>query len=213
MAYPQIDLPMYRAAGERSAELFLPNINLIAPNSITLLETNQKFIEVVHGRAQPRVRARAAVARVSRPTSAAATSASSGTCAASGQRGPERTTRCKEQLRRHSAAAPWLPDVEARRARPPRGRASANEAAGSCSSIRGELLKKISDRGDLRAARGVAARRTPDERTRSIWTPAQRDLGRHSVARRGGQPAARARCARRSTRPRSIRTSTSSAST
>ena len=45
MAYPKIDLPMYQPLKEISAELFLPNINLIAPNSITLIETNQRFIE------------------------------------------------------------------------------------------------------------------------------------------------------------------------
>ena len=45
MAYPEIDVPMYEPLKNISAELFLPNINLIAPNSITLLETNQRFIE------------------------------------------------------------------------------------------------------------------------------------------------------------------------
>ena len=45
MAYPRIDLPMYDPLVDISAELFLPNINLIEQNSITLLETNQKFIE------------------------------------------------------------------------------------------------------------------------------------------------------------------------
>jgi hypothetical protein len=45
MAYPRIDLPMYEALKARSVELFLPNINLIEPNSITLVETNQRFIE------------------------------------------------------------------------------------------------------------------------------------------------------------------------
>jgi len=45
MAYPKIDLPMYEPLKGISAELFLPNINLIPPNSITLIETNQKFIE------------------------------------------------------------------------------------------------------------------------------------------------------------------------
>lgn len=44
-AYPRIDLPMYEPLKEISVELFLPNINLIAPNSITLVETNQRFIE------------------------------------------------------------------------------------------------------------------------------------------------------------------------
>jgi hypothetical protein len=45
MAYPVIDQPMYEPLTKRSSELFLPNINLIEFNSITLLETNQRFIE------------------------------------------------------------------------------------------------------------------------------------------------------------------------
>jgi hypothetical protein len=45
MAYPKIDLSMYEPLKAISIELFLPNISLIAPNSITLIETNQSFIE------------------------------------------------------------------------------------------------------------------------------------------------------------------------
>ena len=45
MVYPQIDVPMYKPLAEMSSELFLPNINKIPENSITLLENNQKFIE------------------------------------------------------------------------------------------------------------------------------------------------------------------------
>jgi len=45
MAYPVIDEPMYKPLKKLSNELFLPNINLIENNSITLLETNQRFIE------------------------------------------------------------------------------------------------------------------------------------------------------------------------
>jgi hypothetical protein len=45
MAYPKIDLPMYAPLRSLSIELFLPNINLIAANSITLIETNQRFVE------------------------------------------------------------------------------------------------------------------------------------------------------------------------
>src|SRR5207249_9277604 len=45
MAYPIIDQPMYEPLKDRSSELFLPNINLIEMNSITLLEVNQRFIE------------------------------------------------------------------------------------------------------------------------------------------------------------------------
>jgi hypothetical protein len=45
LAYPKIDVPMYKPLVDISTELFLPNIQLIEHNSITLLETNQKFIE------------------------------------------------------------------------------------------------------------------------------------------------------------------------
>lgn len=45
MAYPKIDLPMCEPLKDISIERFLPNISLIAPNSITLIETNEKFIE------------------------------------------------------------------------------------------------------------------------------------------------------------------------
>ncbi len=45
MAYPKFDLPMYKPLAEHSAELFLPNVNFIEQNSISILETNQKFIE------------------------------------------------------------------------------------------------------------------------------------------------------------------------
>jgi len=45
MAYPEIDVPMYQCLLDLSDEHFVPNINLIEANSITLLETNQRFIE------------------------------------------------------------------------------------------------------------------------------------------------------------------------
>ena len=45
MAYPEIDTPMYKPLLDLSGEHFVPNINLLEPNSITLLETNQRFIE------------------------------------------------------------------------------------------------------------------------------------------------------------------------
>jgi hypothetical protein len=45
MAYPKIDLPMHQPLMALSSELLLPNISLIPENSITLIETNQKFIE------------------------------------------------------------------------------------------------------------------------------------------------------------------------
>ncbi len=45
MAYPELDVPMYKPLLDLSADHFVPNINLIEQNSITLLETNQRFIE------------------------------------------------------------------------------------------------------------------------------------------------------------------------
>ena len=45
MVYPELDMPMYEPLKDRSSELFLPNIQLIENDTITLLETNQKFIE------------------------------------------------------------------------------------------------------------------------------------------------------------------------
>jgi hypothetical protein len=45
MNYPRFDVPMYQPLVDLSKAYFLPNIQLIEPDSITLLETNQKFIE------------------------------------------------------------------------------------------------------------------------------------------------------------------------
>lgn len=45
MKYPIFNIPAYTMLKEKSTEYFLPNINLVEPNSVTLLETNQKFIE------------------------------------------------------------------------------------------------------------------------------------------------------------------------
>ncbi len=45
MVYPEFDKPMYECLLDISSEHFLPNINKIKPNTITLLETNQRFIE------------------------------------------------------------------------------------------------------------------------------------------------------------------------
>jgi hypothetical protein len=45
MHYPRIDEPMYRPLADIGSELLLPNVGLIPPDSISLLETNQKFIE------------------------------------------------------------------------------------------------------------------------------------------------------------------------
>jgi hypothetical protein len=45
MAYPKIDLPMYKPLTSPNVERFLPNIDKIPENSITLMETNPRFIE------------------------------------------------------------------------------------------------------------------------------------------------------------------------
>ena len=45
MAYPEFDVPMYKPLVNLSKDYFLPNIKYVAPNSISLLETNQRFIE------------------------------------------------------------------------------------------------------------------------------------------------------------------------
>lgn len=45
MAYPDFPDPMYEKLRDISSELFLPNLKLIPPNTISLLETNPEFIE------------------------------------------------------------------------------------------------------------------------------------------------------------------------
>src|SRR6185295_9105659 len=45
MAYPVFDIPSNRPLADLSAELLIPNVNRIENNSVTLLETNQKFVE------------------------------------------------------------------------------------------------------------------------------------------------------------------------
>jgi hypothetical protein len=45
MAYPDFEDPMYKKLSDISNELLLPNLKLIPPNTISLLKTNQKFIE------------------------------------------------------------------------------------------------------------------------------------------------------------------------
>jgi hypothetical protein len=45
MAYPELDPPMYKPLADLSAELLLPNLQFVPQDSISLLETNQRFIE------------------------------------------------------------------------------------------------------------------------------------------------------------------------
>jgi hypothetical protein len=45
MAHPAFPQPMYRALRDISSELLVPNLDLISNNTISLMETNQAFIE------------------------------------------------------------------------------------------------------------------------------------------------------------------------
>jgi hypothetical protein len=45
MAYPEFDVPMYEPLVKAGSERFVPNLHLVEQNSVTLLETNQRFIE------------------------------------------------------------------------------------------------------------------------------------------------------------------------
>ncbi|HEX6347300.1 hypothetical protein [Umezawaea sp.] len=45
MAYPRFDVPMYTELLRMSTDTFVPNLGLLPPNSITLLEPNTRFIE------------------------------------------------------------------------------------------------------------------------------------------------------------------------
>jgi hypothetical protein len=45
MAYPVFDLPMFQPLLDQSVDDFMPGLNLIPPNSITLLVNNREFIE------------------------------------------------------------------------------------------------------------------------------------------------------------------------
>ncbi len=45
MAYPDFPAPTYQLLIDRDKELLLPNLELIQPNTFSLLRTNQKFIE------------------------------------------------------------------------------------------------------------------------------------------------------------------------
>ncbi|HYD38306.1 MAG TPA: hypothetical protein VEA60_11875 [Allosphingosinicella sp.] len=45
MAYPELDIPMYEPLEKAGTDYFVPNLHLVEPDSVTLLETNQRFIE------------------------------------------------------------------------------------------------------------------------------------------------------------------------
>jgi hypothetical protein len=45
MAYPEFDIAMYEPLIQMEKDGFVPNLHLVEPDSVTLLETNQRFIE------------------------------------------------------------------------------------------------------------------------------------------------------------------------
>ena len=45
MAYPDFEDPMYKYLNAISQDLMLPNIKLVPPDTISLVQTNPKFIE------------------------------------------------------------------------------------------------------------------------------------------------------------------------
>ncbi|MDQ2588402.1 hypothetical protein [Saccharothrix yanglingensis] len=45
MAYPRFDTPMYTELLKMGTDTFVPNLGLLPPNSVTLLENNRRFIE------------------------------------------------------------------------------------------------------------------------------------------------------------------------
>ena len=65
MAYPDIKKPMYEPLRDISADFFVPNLNLIPPNTISLMVQNQPFIEAYMVGLNHEFGARAPVARVS----------------------------------------------------------------------------------------------------------------------------------------------------
>ena len=123
-----------RAAARRSpTSCFLPNLNLIAPNSITLLETNQKFIEAYMVGLNHEF-ARELLWREYPTDQRGSTSASSGTC-----RGvldterPRARSALKEKLHDIPELHRWPRASRARRPRQPRA-ARARTSRRSCSS-------------------------------------------------------------------------------
>jgi hypothetical protein len=74
-----MNYPDYAPLEDISSEYFIPNLKLVPDNTISLLQTNQPFIEAYLAGLITSLRASCSGANI-RPTSAAATSGSSGTC-------------------------------------------------------------------------------------------------------------------------------------
>ena len=183
-----------------SSEYFVPNLKLIPNNTISLMKTNQPFIESYLRRPEPRVRARAAVARVSdRPA---------------GQLLPAvlgRVELCRPRrhampktLAERSQGHPAAPRVAPRRQRSARTTSATRRATQTqvVLVIRGDLLKRYPQHVHLRAAGDLGQRRRAPTGSCSPTRPA-------SCSRRSRRTRA---CASRCTARRSRRTSTSSAS-
>ena len=119
MAYPVLDVPMYQPLVDISSELFLPNLNLIEPNSITLLETNQRFIEAYMVGLNHEF-ARELLWREYPTDQRGCPSASSGTSRASSADTSDPAS--ARAPARHPAAAPVAAAIGPRRPRQPAGR-------------------------------------------------------------------------------------------
>ena len=143
MAYPVIDVPMYEPLADLSAELFLPNINLIEPNSITLLETNQRFIEAYMVGLNHEF-ARELLWREYPTDQRGSYFRQFWDVAPAARCRPRRAEARTREAARHPAAAPLAAGLAARRPRPPRAARATNEEE-VVLVIRGELLKRYPD--------------------------------------------------------------------
>ena len=177
---PVIDVPMYEPLAGCRAELFLPNINLHRAEQHHAARDQPGVHRGVHGRAQPRVRPRAAVARVpDRPARQPVPPV-----LGRAQRARRRANRASAQeAARHPAAAPWpqrRSSATTTTARPPGD--SEEEVV---LVIRGELLKKYPNAVIYAHRARWRARATAD-----IDPAQERELG-DADRGRGGRAAAR----------------------
>ena len=158
----------------------------------------------LHGRPQPRVRPRAALARVPDRPARQLLPPVLGRPQLHQQRRAQRERHARAALR-HPRAAPWLPESAPGPAQPPCPTRPAGRAGGARDPRR--AAQEVPDRRHLRAPRGLGAE------SRRVDRPERAARARAAPPgpRRSGRRATRS--AARSTRPRRTPTSTSSAST
>ena len=163
MACPAFDLPMYRPLADLSAELLVPNINLVETNSVTLLETNQKFIEAYMVGLNHEF-ARELLWR-EYPTDQRGSSFRQFWDVSSYLAGPPDDETLRERLRD-------IPPLHLWRRASRLGKHDARERPSDDEeevvlAIRGDLLKRYPERGDLRAGRRMATSPRWQHRSRS----------------------------------------------